>query len=82
MLERLVSIEFLVARERLEFPDPNIRVMALRRAIYKIEGIRTLNESYHSLSRRAWMGMITRYAGAGRSPWLPRNSEYSRARIR
>ena len=28
-----------------------------QRAIYKVSGVRTLNETYHSLPRRAWMGL-------------------------
>ncbi|WP_204273923.1 GMC family oxidoreductase N-terminal domain-containing protein, partial [Stenotrophomonas maltophilia] len=27
------------------------------RAIYKIDGVKTLNETYHNLVKRAWMGM-------------------------
>ncbi|MGL4291679.1 MAG: GMC family oxidoreductase [Phreatobacter sp.] len=27
------------------------------RAIYKIDGVKTLNETYHNLMKRAWMGM-------------------------
>ncbi|WP_163268411.1 GMC family oxidoreductase [Chelativorans alearense] len=34
----------------------NLQDHLQQRAIYKIEGIRTLNETYYSLMRRAWMG--------------------------
>jgi choline dehydrogenase-like flavoprotein len=35
----------------------NLQDHLQQRAIYKVEGIRTLNETYYSLSRRAWMGL-------------------------
>lgn len=35
----------------------NLQDHLQQRAIYKVEGIRTLNETYYSLSRRAWMGI-------------------------
>ena len=35
-------------------------------AIYKVEGVRTLNESYWSPLRRGRMGLITPSAAAGR----------------
>lgn len=34
----------------------NLQDHLQQRAIYKVEGIRTLNETYYSLVRRAWMG--------------------------
>jgi choline dehydrogenase-like flavoprotein len=34
----------------------NLQDHLQQRAIYKVSGVRTLNETYHSLPRRAWMG--------------------------
>ncbi len=34
----------------------NLQDHLQQRAIYKVHGVRTLNETYHSLIRRAWMG--------------------------
>ncbi|MBS0360979.1 MAG: GMC family oxidoreductase N-terminal domain-containing protein [Proteobacteria bacterium] len=34
----------------------NLQDHLQQRAIYKVRGVRTLNETYHSLPRRAWMG--------------------------
>ena len=35
----------------------NLQDHLQQRAIYKVSGTRTLNETYHSLPRRAWMGI-------------------------
>lgn len=35
----------------------NLQDHLQQRAIYKVHGIRTLNETYHSLLRRGWMGL-------------------------
>jgi choline dehydrogenase len=35
----------------------NLQDHLQQRAIYKVEGVRTLNETYYSLARRAWMGL-------------------------
>jgi choline dehydrogenase-like flavoprotein len=35
----------------------NLQDHLQQRAIYKVSGARTLNETYHSLPRRAWMGI-------------------------
>ncbi len=35
----------------------NLQDHLQQRAIYKVHGIRTLNETYHSLPRRGWMGL-------------------------
>jgi choline dehydrogenase-like flavoprotein len=35
----------------------NLQDHLQQRAIYKVEGLRTLNETYYSLVRRAWMGL-------------------------
>ncbi|MCC6918002.1 MAG: GMC family oxidoreductase N-terminal domain-containing protein [Alphaproteobacteria bacterium] len=35
----------------------NLQDHLQQRAIYKVRGVKTLNETYHSLLRRAWMGM-------------------------
>jgi choline dehydrogenase len=35
----------------------NLQDHLQQRAIYKVHGVRTLNETYHSLLRRAWMGL-------------------------
>eukprot|EP01037_Dinobryon_pediforme_P031825 gene31825-36497_t len=35
----------------------NLQDHLQQRAIYKVDGIRTLNETYYSLPRRAWMGL-------------------------
>jgi choline dehydrogenase-like flavoprotein len=35
----------------------NLQDHLQQRAIYKVHGIRTLNETYYSLARRAWMGI-------------------------
>ena len=35
----------------------NLQDHLQQRAIYKVSGVRTLNETYHSLPRRAWMGL-------------------------
>ncbi len=35
----------------------NLQDHLQQRAIFKVEGIRTLNETYYSLPRRAWMGL-------------------------
>ncbi|MCK9919157.1 GMC family oxidoreductase N-terminal domain-containing protein [Microbacteriaceae bacterium K1510] len=35
----------------------NLQDHLQQRAIYKVQGIKTLNETYHSLIQRAWMGM-------------------------
>jgi choline dehydrogenase-like flavoprotein len=35
----------------------NLQDHLQQRAIYKVHGIRTLNETYYSLARRAWMGV-------------------------
>jgi len=35
----------------------NLQDHLQQRAIYKVQGIKTLNETYHSLVQRAWMGM-------------------------
>jgi choline dehydrogenase-like flavoprotein len=35
----------------------NLQDHLQQRAIYKVEGVRTLNETYYSLVRRAWMGI-------------------------
>ncbi|HMN70816.1 MAG TPA: GMC family oxidoreductase N-terminal domain-containing protein [Rhodoblastus sp.] len=35
----------------------NLQDHLQQRAIYKVQGIRTLNETYYSLPRRAWMGI-------------------------
>jgi choline dehydrogenase-like flavoprotein len=35
----------------------NLQDHLQQRAIYKMEGVRTLNETYYSLVRRAWMGI-------------------------
>jgi choline dehydrogenase-like flavoprotein len=34
----------------------NLQDHLQQRAIYRVSGVRTLNETYHSLPRRAWMG--------------------------
>ncbi|MGE0283791.1 MAG: GMC family oxidoreductase [Rhizobiaceae bacterium] len=44
----------------------NLQDHLQQRAIYKMHGIRTLNETYHSLIRRAWMG--AEYAFGRRGP--------------
>lgn len=44
----------------------NLQDHLQQRAIYKVSGIRTLNETYHSLFRRAWMGVD--YAFRRRGP--------------
>jgi choline dehydrogenase-like flavoprotein len=51
------------------------------RMIYKVEGVPTLNERYHSLPRRAWMGIEYALFRTARSPWRRRNSVSSRAPI-
>jgi choline dehydrogenase-like flavoprotein len=35
----------------------NLQDHLQQRAIFKVHGVRTLNETYHSLTRRCWMGM-------------------------
>jgi len=35
----------------------NLQDHLQQRAIYKVSGVRTLNETYHSLARRGWMGL-------------------------
>ncbi|HWW50088.1 MAG TPA: GMC family oxidoreductase N-terminal domain-containing protein [Xanthobacteraceae bacterium] len=35
----------------------NLQDHLQQRAIYKVNGVRTLNETYYSLTRRAWMGI-------------------------
>ena len=35
----------------------NLQDHLQQRAIYKVSGVRTLNETYHSLARRGWMGI-------------------------
>jgi len=35
----------------------NLQDHLQQRAIYKVNGVRTLNETYYSLARRAWMGI-------------------------
>jgi choline dehydrogenase-like flavoprotein len=35
----------------------NLQDHLQQRAIYKVQGVRTLNETYYSLARRAWMGL-------------------------
>jgi choline dehydrogenase-like flavoprotein len=35
----------------------NLQDHLQQRAIYKVQGVRTLNETYHSLIRRGWMGL-------------------------
>ena len=44
----------------------NLQDHLQQRAIYKVDGIRTLNETYYSLGRRAWMGID--YAVRRRGP--------------
>ncbi len=44
----------------------NLQDHLQQRAIYKVEGIRTLNETYYSLFRRGWMGLD--YAFRRRGP--------------
>jgi choline dehydrogenase len=44
----------------------NLQDHLQQRAIYTVEGVRTLNETYHSLPRRAWMGLD--YAMRRRGP--------------
>src|SRR5262245_31581519 len=51
------------------------------RLIYKVAGAKTLNETYRSLIGRARMGLDYALFRRGRSPWRPRSSGCSRARI-
>jgi choline dehydrogenase len=51
------------------------------RLIYQVSGAKTLNETYHSRLGRAWMGLDYALFPGGRSPWRPRSSDCSRARI-
>lgn len=54
--EWLTPLGIEVAFER-QGVGRNLQDHLQQRAIYKVHGIRTLNETYHSLPRRAWMGI-------------------------
>ena len=58
-----LGIDVKLAREGV---GRNLQDHLQQRAIYKVHGIRTLNETYHSLPRRAWMGVD--YAFRRRGP--------------
>ncbi len=49
-----LGIDTVLAREGV---GRNLQDHLQQRAIYKVNGIRTLNETYYSLPRRGWMGI-------------------------
>ncbi|TPE50995.1 GMC family oxidoreductase [Amaricoccus solimangrovi] len=53
--ERL-AVHGIETRAHLPGVGRNLQDHLQQRAIYKVSGARTLNETYHSLLRRAWMG--------------------------
>ncbi len=60
----------------------NLQDHLQQRAIYKVNGVKTLNMTYHSLVGRALMGMQYALLQKGRSPCRPRSSASSPARPR